>query len=257
MTPRPVIVTRPGEPGAQLTRDLAAAGLLAVWVPAFTLGPPPDERRVAEVLGRLAQFQLAIFVSMPAVEATAKRLPGPWPGSTAVAAVGAGTRRAVADAIPSAAAARCFAPGKAGDGESGSEALWNVLRPALSGIRRALILRAQHGREWLGENLASAGVEVENLAVYSREAATPAAPEHEQVFRGQGGFDRAVVLFTSSEAVDTFVGRLDPGGRALLGAARVLAPHERIVARARAAGFTDVHLATLDIDAIRQAALAQ
>jgi hypothetical protein len=37
----------------------------------------------------------------------------------------------------------------------------------------------------------------------------------------------------------------------------VLAPHERIVTRARAAGFTDVRLMPLDIDAIRQAALAQ
>lgn len=146
MNARPVLVTRPGAPGTQLTRDLNAAGILALWLPAFTLGPPPDERRVATVLARLASYQLAIFVSVPAVEATAQRLPTSWPASTAIGVVGAGTRRAVLEQIPSAADAPWFVPDKAGDGEGGSEALWQVLSPALSGILTALILRAQHGR---------------------------------------------------------------------------------------------------------------
>jgi uroporphyrinogen-III synthase len=67
-----------------------------------------------------------------------------------------------------------------------------------------------------------------------------------------------VLVVTSSEAIDSVVASFDGDARRrLFASARVLAPHERIVARARAAGFADVRLTALDIDAIRQAARAQ
>lgn len=258
MNVRPVIVTRPGAPGTQLTRDLNAAGVPALWLPAFTLGPAPDEARVATVLARLASYPLVIFVSVPAVEATAQRLATPWPASTAIGVVGAGTRRAVLEHIPSASGATWFAPDKSADGEGGSEALWQVLSPALSRIKRALILRAQHGREWLGEQLAAAGVEVDALAIYVREAARPDAAATAQLQQWQEDYRVPVLVITSSEAVDAVVAQLEAAhASGLVDSARVLAPHERIVARARAAGFTDVRFAPLEIEAIRQAALAQ
>jgi uroporphyrinogen-III synthase len=255
---RPVIVTRPGAPGAQLTRDLQAAGLPALWLPAFTLGPPPDPAHVDAVLAHLSSYQLAIFISVPAVEATAHYLHAPWPASTAIGVVGAGTRRAVLEHIASAAGATWFVPDKAAEGEGGSEALWQVLSPALGGLRRALILRAQHGREWLGAQLAAAGVEVEPLAVYVRQAAQLDPSEAAQVRKWQADYRLPVLVITSSEAVDAVVAQLDRiESRGLLRSARVVAPHERIVARARDAGFADVRFVPLEVEAIRQAAVAQ
>lgn len=251
MTRRAVFVTRPGEPGRLLTQDLIAAGLPAIWLPAFTLGPPPDPQAVSATLARLDQYQLAIFVSAAAAEATAQALPGVWPAATAIGAVGEATRRAVLEHIPSSAAATWFSPDAGDAGRGGSEALWRVLGASLGGIRRALILRAAHGREWLAGQLTAAGVAVDNLAVYSRDAAPQPALT---------GADLAqpLLVMTSSEAVDTVLAQLDAdGGLGLRERARVIAPHERIVARARAAGFADVRLVPLEIDAIRQAALAQ
>jgi len=46
-------------------------------------------------------------------------------------------------------------------------------------------------------------------------------------------------------------------GRAWLLRSRVLASHERIVTRLRAAGFADVRFTSLDVDSIRKAAFAQ
>lgn len=251
MTRRAIFVTRPGEPGRLLTQDLTAAGLPAIWLPAFTLGPPPDPHAVSATLARLDHYQLAIFVSAAAAEATAQALPGAWPAGTAIGAVGDATRRAVLEHIPSSAAATWFAPDAGDAGRGGSEALWRVLGASLGGIRRALILRAAHGREWLAEQLTAAGVAVDNLAVYSREAAPQPA-------LAAADLERPVLLVTSSEAVDTVLAQLDADGSlGLRDRARVVAPHERIVARARAAGFADVRLVPLEIDAIRQAALAQ
>lgn len=258
MKSRPVVVTRPGEPGARLARDLVAAGMEALWLPAFILGPPPDEARVAAVLAHLPTYQLAIFVSAAAVEATAQRLTAPWPAGTAIGVVGGGTRRAVVEHIPSAAGVTWFAPDAATEGEGGSEALWHVLSGALSQIRRVLILRAQHGREWLGEQLEQAGVLVDTLAVYARLPAEVGAPEAAQVQRWLADNRTAVLLVTSSEAVDALAAQVEPvTGRAWLLRSRVLASHERIVTRLRAAGFADVRFTSLDVDSIRKAAFAQ
>lgn len=251
MTRRLIFVTRPGEPGRLLAQQLTGAGMRALWLPAFTLGPPPDPQAVSATLARLDQYQLAVFVSVAAAEATAAALPGAWPVATAIGVVGEATRRAVLEQIPSSAAATWFAPVAADVGRGGSEALWSVLGSALGGIRQALILRAAHGREWLAEQLAAAGVAVDNLAVYTRAPAPlPELPAAD--------LDAPVLLVTSSEAVDAVLAQLDAdGSRSLRAKARVIAPHERIVARARAAGFADVRRVPLEIDAIRQAALAQ
>jgi uroporphyrinogen-III synthase len=263
----PIIVTRAGAPGAELARALGEAGEDSLWLPAFTLGPAPDEGRVTAVLARLATFDLAIFVSPAAVEASASLLPQPWPSKTAIGVVGEGTRRALLARVAGAAGATLFAPGHAEpDGEgSGSEPLWQQLQPAIGtrggtpgGIRRALILRAEQGREWLAGQMRAAGGEVETLAVYTRRAAEPAADAVARVRAWRAANQRAVLLVASSEAVDVVASQLDAvAGPAWTRSARVLAPHARIAERLRGAGFADVAIATFDVEAIRKAAFAQ
>jgi len=255
---RPIVVTRAGDAGEDLARLLAEAGEETLWLPAFVFGPAPDESRATEVLGRVSDYQLAIFVSPAAVEATAARLTQPWPSGTAMAAVGEGTRRAILARIPAAVRAALFAPeGMDAEGEGGgSEALWQVLRPVVGHTPRALILRAGHGREWLAEQLARAGVDVETLAVYTRQPA-PVSPEATARIRDwKAAGQTAVLVVASSEAVETLISQLDPiVGSDWTRSALAWLQHERIAQRLRIAGFAEVKVATLDVEAIRKATL--
>ena len=256
MNRRPIIVTRTGAAGEALVRSLEALGDEAVWIPAFERGPPPDAARVTAVLAKLAGYQLAVFVSPGAVEATAARLKGEWPAATAIGVVGEGTQRAILAQIPSAARARLLVPA-AGAGE-GSEPLWAALQPVVGDLRRVLILRADHGREWLSEQLARVGVSTETLAVYSRDVAAIPADVIARLRAWQAAGQTPALLVTSSEAVDALAGLLEPvlgsiGMRVL----PALALHERIAARLRGAGFARVQVVTLDVESIRKAAFAQ
>lgn len=263
----PLIVTRAGVPGADLARALGEAGEECLWLPAFTLGSAPDEARAVVVLERLATFDLAVFVSPAAAEATARLLRHAWPAKTAIGVVGEGTRRAVLENIAGADSATFFAPDRTEpDGEgSGSEPLWQQLQPAIAsaggaigGMRRALILRAEQGREWLAAQMSAAGVEVEAVAVYTRRAADPSPEAVARVRAWQAANRRAVLLVASSEAVDVVANQLDAvAGPAWTRSSRVLAPHERIAERLRRAGFADVTIARFDVEAIRKAAFAQ
>jgi uroporphyrinogen-III synthase len=257
---RPIIVTRVGEPGRALARALEDAGEESLWVPAFEIGPAPDEGRLGEVLAQLSSYNLAVFVSPAAVEATAARLAQPWPSATAIGAVGAGTRRAILASIPGAAHAPLFAPEapeSASEG-SGSEQLWPVLQPASERLRRVLILRAEHGREWLPDQLRAAGAVVDAVPVYTRRVATISAAAAATVRGWQAAGRTAVLVIASSEAVDAVIRQLDVlVGVAWTRSALALASHERIAQRLRDAGFVRVGVAPLEAKAIRKASFAQ
>lgn len=225
-----------------------------MWLPAFEFGPAPDPAAASAALAQLASFDLAIFVSPQAVRATAALLGGAWPAGTATAAVGAGTRAAVRDAIPAAAAARLLAP-PAGehDGGSGSESLWPVLQAMQPRPRRVLVLRAQGGREWLAERLQAAGATVVPLAVYSRLPFAPPAELRAQL--AAAARDGIASLISSSDAVDALQSML-AGAPSVLEALRAgpaLATHPRIAERLRAAGFGNVAVCAPDAAAIRAA----
>src|SRR3546814_16708835 len=52
-----------------------------------------------------------------------------------------------------------------------SEGRWRVLQPLLGTFKRVLIVRGQSGREWLGDRFQQAGIHVDRLALYDRQAA--------------------------------------------------------------------------------------
>jgi len=254
-----IIVTRAGETGQSLASALADEGEECLWLPAFVFGPAPDEPRVTKVLGQLDRYNLAVFVSPAAVKATASRLGKPWPRGTAIAVVGAGTRRAIRAHIPSASDAALFAP-EVGDAESeqgGSEVLWRALQPAIDRMPRVLILRAEQGREWLAEQMTAAGAKVDALAVYTRRRAPMSPAAQTDIRRWRAAGRTAVLVIASSEAVDAVVEQLDAlAGAAWTRSALALASHERIAQRLCAAGFTNVKLVAPEVEAIRKA-LAQ
>ena len=258
MNRKPIVVTRAGEAGRALADALVDAGEDVLWLPAFELGPAPDPVQVTAVLTNLASYDLAIFVSPAAVEATAPWLKQAWPAATAIGAVGSATRRAVLARIAGAANATVFAPDDAAYAEGGSESLWGVLQSSAGRMKRALILRAEHGRQWLGEQLSTAGVEVDTLAVYTRRACAISTEAVRRLQGWQAAQRGLALVVASSEAVDAIAGQLDPlVGPAWTRGARALASHERIAERLRKAGFTDVQLVAPEVEAIRKAALVR
>ena len=57
------LVTRPGEAGQRLTSALRDRGQGALWWPAFDLLAPAELEPLQTLLERLADFDLAVFVS--------------------------------------------------------------------------------------------------------------------------------------------------------------------------------------------------
>lgn len=259
MTPLPpVIVTRPEAGGSHLTEELRARGFDALWLPSFEIGPAPDEPAARAALERLADFDLAIFVSPAAVRATAALLGATWPARTAIGAVGAATARAVAQSIPGAQSAPCIAPSQTGEHDAGSEAFWDALTRAALRPQRVLLLRAQGGRAWLADRLAEAGARVTAVAVYSRRARSAGDDDIATLRRWRDARRAPAMLVTSSEAIAVLVRQIDrAGAREWLRAGLVLATHARIAERLRAAGFARVLLAAPRADAIAAALGAQ
>lgn len=240
-----MIVTRPAAAGQRLTRFLERAGYTAWWWPAFDIAPAPDPVAAAARLAALAPDELLIVVS-PAAAAALAQLRADWPASITLAAVGAGTAAALRAALGPAPSLIEPAAGA----ESGSESLWELLH-ARGLPERVLIARAEHGREWLAEQLSLAGVAVTTLAVYRRIALQLASDDRARLAAALAG-PAPVLVFTSSEAVEVVVDALaaSPGALEWAQAGQALAIHPRIADRLRAAGFAKVDGVAADDGAI-------
>lgn len=245
-----VIVTRPAEAGARLLQRLRSAGRDALGWPVFEIGPAPDPEHARRTLGRLSDFDLALFVSPAAVRAATALLDGTWPSTTAIGAVGAATGVAVREILQPSAGTAIISP--ALDGAAGSEAFWAEWERRGGTARRVLVLRAQQGREWLAERFGVAGATVEGLVVYTRTdpSADPAA--RSEVQRSIATSVPAIVVFSSSEAVDALDRQMAgiEGARGWLRQGVAIATHERIRDRLLGAGYTHVELSAPDDDAV-------
>jgi uroporphyrinogen-III synthase len=198
-------------------RLIEQAGGVAHLLPAIEIEdvPPPA------ALGRLHEFDLAIFVSPTAV---AKAMPHVRALPRA-AAVGAGTRRE----LEKLGVTGVIAPASGAD----SESLLAV--PEMQDVmgKRVAILRGDGGRALLGETLAARGARVEHLACYRR--LPPKAPA-----RPWKKGELAAVTVSSGQGLANLFQVLDPQ---LLRSTPLFVPHPRIAEQARAAAAGEVVLA--------------
>jgi len=228
---RGIVITRPREHATALAERIRAAGGDPVLFPTIEILPPDDPGAVADVIGRLDGFQLAIFVSRTAAlrghaMISANRA---WPGGLRVAAVGAGTAEALEE--------RGFRSVIAPAGEADSEALDAL--PELQDLRgrSVVIFRGQGGREWLRARLEARGARVEYAECYRR--ARPDADAGGLLARWQRGAIEAASI-TSAEGLANFFEMLGPTGRGYLCATPVFVPHPRIAAAAEQLGVRKI-----------------
>ncbi|MYN11972.1 uroporphyrinogen-III synthase [Pusillimonas sp. TS35] len=200
-----VLLTRPQGKNAALAGRLGDAGLCVMQAPALVITPLAV---TMQAVRQARAAQLAVFVSGTAVRAYFRAMDQAlggqgafrWPAGQLAAAVGAETAAALRGSgrVPEDAILYSRAP----DSSHDSESLWPLLAARLGNVRQALIVRGETGREWLGEQLTGAGVQVERMALYRREAAVWG--EREQAWLGSALMPghRCITLLTSSEGVD-------------------------------------------------------
>ncbi len=219
-----IIVTRPREQAARLTRRIEEGGGIPLLFPLLDISPAANPQQLSEQIARLRGFDLAIFISPNAVNygMAAVRAGGAILPSLRFAAVGQGSARALRElGVP-----EIIAPRDRFD----SEAL--LALPELQQVRgwRVMIFRGNGGRELLGDTLRQRGAEVEYAECYVRSK-----PQLDlaQLLNAQAD----ALTVTSSEALAYLWELADADARQRLAALPLFAPHERIAEAARSLGW--------------------
>ena len=231
---RRVVVTRPQDQAEPLCAALGARGAIPVVFPVLEITPVDDRRALDEACRGLDRFDLAFFVSPNAVRHALRAILSQreWPPHVAVATVGGGSARALAEY----GFEEVIAPRTGFDTEA-VLALPQFAPAAVRG-RKVIIFRGEGGgREVLSDYLRSHGAEVCHVATYRR--ACPGQSPQPLVDLARAGVLDALTI-TSSEGVRNLVTMLGEELAALKPVA-VFAPHARIVAVAREVGFEHVY----------------
>ncbi|MCR4298263.1 MAG: uroporphyrinogen-III synthase [Gallionella sp.] len=224
-----IVVTRPREQAARLTQDIGRFGGRALLFPLLEIAPAADQTALHMQLSRIAQFDLAIFISPNAVHygMAAIRAAGDLPPALRIATVGQGSAKALREL----GVANIIAPTENFDSE-GLLAL-----PELQNITgwRVLIFRGDGGRELLGNTLKARGAIVEYAACYRRNK-----PQLDVTALLNDAPD--AITATSSEALDHLWQMLDGNARAVLHNMPLFVPHKRIAELAHQQGWRQVLL---------------
>jgi uroporphyrinogen-III synthase len=235
-----LLVTRP-----QPQADAWVAALRAHGVPAQAL-PLLQIEHAAEPAARgawhaLERFALVMFVSPNAVQSFFALRPAgaAWPPATLAGSTGPGTTQALHTAgVPSAQIAEPARETTHAAAQFDSEALWQRLRGRSWAGSRALVVRGDGGRDWLGEQLREAGAQVEFVRTYRRMPPQWSAEQQAIAEAALNAPQHSVWLLSSSQAT-AHLRTLLP--HAHWPAAQAWATHERIAQAARALGFGAVH----------------
>ena len=216
-----VLVTRPAGQTKKLVGAIERAGGKAILFPVIEIADIEDGAKLKSILGRLGEYDLAIFVSPNAVEWAMKRMKVLPPGLK-LAAVG----KATLAALEACGAENVLIPESRYD----SEGLLKL--PELQSVRgmQFVIFRGMGGREHLGDELKSRGASVDYAECYRRMR-----PESPAVLREN---EVQAVTATSGEIVTNLCEMT--GHAAWIRKKPLFVTHERIGKIAKDSGFGQV-----------------
>ena len=213
---RGILITRPREQAQGLAKLVEAAGGRAIVFPAIEIQDVP--------LRKLAEFDLAIFVSPTAVNRALAAMK--WPPRAKAAALGRGTQRE----LERHGIKGVIAP----DAGADSEALLAVPQLQRVAGRRIVILRGEGGRSLLGDTLAARGAQVEYAECYRR--VRPQTDSGPLLTAFAKGAVHAVTV-SSAEGLENLFEMLGTVGREHLKKTPIFVPHARIAAEAKRLGL--------------------
>lgn len=223
-----VLVTRPVHQAGSLARLIEQAGGEAIGLPTIEIAPPADPAALDALLARLAEFDMAIFISPNAVRGALARLEarGGLPPELALAAVGQGTLRA----LQAAGCSTVLAPTVRFD----SEALLELLPRERVAGKHIVIFRGEGGRELLGETLTARGARIFYAVCYRRlPPRTPDVAALARLMRGE--ID--VITVTSAQGLRNLYDLAGETGRARLLGTPIVVVSERQARACRELGF--------------------
>ncbi len=222
-----IVVTRPRAQATQLAHAIEQAGGKALLFPLLEIEPATSSPSLRELIARLHEFDLAIFISPNAVRygMQAIRATGELPPKLKFACVGQGSAKVLREL----GVQNVIAPQQGAD----SEALLALSELQQVAGWHVAIFRGDNGRELLADALTARGAKVEYAACYRRvkvELDVPAllatAPH--------------IFTVTSSEALAHLWNSCDTVARKQLTVLPLLVSHERIAQAARTLGFNKV-----------------
>jgi len=238
-----ILVTRPRDQAVLLAHRIEHEGGIPMMFPLLEITPVQDTQALFDQVSRLAQFDLAVFISPNAVQygMTAIRSVGELPPSLRIAAIGQSTARA----LHILGVATVIVPEERFD----SEGL--LAHPDLQNITgwHVIIFRGDEGRELLGDTLKSRGAAVEYAACYHRSK-----PQSDSTSLLTELPD--VITVTSSEALRYLFQMLDAAQRERLCSIPLFVPHKRIAEQASAQGWRHVQLTGPGEDGLLSALIA-
>ncbi|MGH8763010.1 MAG: uroporphyrinogen-III synthase [Nitrosospira sp.] len=241
-----ILVTRPAHQAGDLAARIHAAGGTPILFPVLEILDTKNQRSLLDLLARLNEFDLAIFISPNAVNKTmslicAKRT---WPPKLKVAAVGQGTarelRRFGVDEV--------IAPTLRFD----SEGLLDMDELQQVDSKRIVIFRGDNGRELLGEELLKRGATLEYAECYRRvKPNTDTAP----LLSAWASNEMNAITITSSEGLRNLCDMVGESGQAWLKKTPLFVSHERIARNAKKIGLTQVILTAAGDEGLLQGLL--
>ncbi|MEN9783454.1 MAG: hypothetical protein RJA24_797 [Pseudomonadota bacterium] len=228
---RGIVVTRPAQQAGPLASRIRAAGGNPILFPVMEIVDTDDLRPLVDVINRLDEYQLAVFISPNAVVRAMKQVVArrSWPASLHVAAIGKGSVRE----LERSGITGVIAP----DRQFDSEHLLEL--PGLLSVagQRVVIFRGDGGRELLGDTLTARGAQVDYVECYQRARPQTAATP---LLAAWDANALHAVTMTSSEGMRNLYEMVGEPGRARLCGTPVFAPHPRIAAVARELGCSRV-----------------
>jgi len=224
-----VVVTRPVHQAEKLCRLIEAADGKALRFPVIDIRPPENPQQCQVQLDRLADYDLAIFISSNAVDAAMVMLKTSraWPMVLAIAAVGKATAQAI---IKNNLPVPLVAPEP-----FNSEALLNL--PELQKLdgKRILIFRGNGGRELLRNRLRERGAHVDYIECYQRAVPkTDTGP----LYVAWGQAHTMPIVVTSNQGLQNLVAMIDKEHQPVLFASPLLVISKRTASLSAKLGFT-------------------
>ena len=228
-----VVLTRPRAAADPLARALQAEGAKVFVFPALAIEPLEPTAALEALLGKLAERDLAIFVSANAVEhglAMARRF-GAWPAGLRAAAIG----EATAEALRNSGIAGVISPSERHDSD-GLLALREM--QAVEG-QNIVVFRGEGGRERIKEALEERGASVAYAECYRR--VRPKSDPRPLLDAWERGEVQAVSAL-SAETLRNFVAMAGAGAEPLLARTTLVVPHAAIGGIAEARRFGAVRV---------------
>jgi uroporphyrinogen-III synthase len=216
-----------------------------VVYPLFEIEAISDNPELDLAVKNLTAFALVVFVSPNAIDALFMRAPtlaASWPIEVAIGVVGAASRQALLNHGIDESKVRVFSPSNVERTDS-ETLLVELDLHALRG-RKALIVRADSGRDFLADALRVVDVEVQSVTAYKR--VTPTFDENRRaqlIDFLQGQYDWVITSSAALKTVLDWCTQLNlENAVAKMQQQHLFVPHFRIAEVATALGFKHVSL---------------